>query len=92
MRKTDVTALYDAYPHLKKIDELWGTRDCRQFIVRLMNDTRDGTRRGFPGDHARTILRLLIEHDRTFPQFEENITMVWHEAEAGAIKESRATK
>lgn len=79
MRKIDVSALYAAYPHLQKIDELWGTRDCREFITRLMNDTRDGRRRGFPGDYARTILRLLIEHDRLFPEFEENITSDWRE-------------
>lgn len=77
MRKTDVSALYATYPHLAQIDEMWGTRDCREFINRLMNDTRDGKRRGFPGDHARTILRLLMEHDQEFPEFEENITSAW---------------
>lgn len=81
MRKTDVTGLYASYPHLAKIDELWGTRDCREFIVRLMNDTREGARRGFPGDHARTILQLLIEHDKSYPQFEENIAMLWHDVD-----------
>lgn len=79
MRKTNVSKLYEAYPHLRRIDELWGTRDCREFINRLMNDTRDGQRRGFPGDHARTILRLLVEHDHEFPQFEESITSDWRD-------------
>ncbi|NMF87423.1 hypothetical protein [Aromatoleum petrolei] len=82
MRKTDVSKLYEAYPHLGRIDELWGTRDCREFINRLMNDTREGQRRGFPGDHARTILRLLLEHDREFPQFEESITSDWRNSVA----------
>ena len=81
MRKTDVSALYATYPHLVQIDELWGTRDCREYINRLMNDTRDGQRRGFPGDHARTILLLLLEHDRVFPQFEESITSAWRDTE-----------
>lgn len=80
MRKTNVSKLYEAYPHLRQIDELWGTRDCREFIKRLMNDTRDGHRRGFPGDQARTILRLLMEHDREFPQFEESITSDWRDS------------
>ncbi|NMG77333.1 hypothetical protein [Aromatoleum diolicum] len=87
MRKTDVSALYATYPHLAQIDELWGTRDCREFINRLMNDTRDGKRRGFPGDHARTILRLLMEHDRQFPEFEENITSAWRSSEKRARDE-----
>lgn len=77
MRKTDVSDLYATYPHLVRIDETWGTRGCREYINRLMNDTRDGRRRGFPGDHARTILRLLMEHDQEFPEFEENITSMW---------------
>jgi hypothetical protein len=79
MRKTDASALFAAYPHIRQLDELWGTRDGREFITRLLNDTRDGTRRGFPSDHAKTIVRLLLEHDRAFPQFEESISMLWHE-------------
>lgn len=87
MRKTDTTELFESYPHLVKIDELWGTRECREFIVRLMNDTREGKRRGFPGSHARTILRLLIEHDQIFPEFEENITMLWHDADGKPVSD-----
>lgn len=88
MRKTDTSELYESYPHLAKLDELWGSRDAREFIVRLMNDTREGKRRGFPGKHARTILRLLIEHDQQFPQFEENITMMWHDANGRPVRDA----
>lgn len=79
MRTTDASALFETYPHLRQIDELWGTRDGRQFLTRLLNDTRDGTRRGFPAEHARTIVRMLLEHDRAFPEFEESINQLWHD-------------
>lgn len=88
MRKTDTSELFASYPHLARIDELWGTRDCREFIVRLMNDTREGSRRGFPGKHARTILRLLIEHDQRFPEFEENISMIWHDVDGRQVTDA----
>lgn len=69
-RETETSALYERFPHLQAIDLIWGSRDCRSHLTRLMTDTRGGKRQGFPPEHARTIMRLLIEHDRLFPQFE----------------------
>ncbi|MCK0505628.1 hypothetical protein [Aromatoleum anaerobium] len=40
----------------------------------LMTDTRGGTRQGFPREHGATIMSLLLEHDRRFPQFENEIS------------------
>lgn len=69
-RTTATAALFERFPHLRVIDELWGSRECRDFILRLMTDTRGGTRQGFPPEHARTIMSLLMEHDRLFPKWE----------------------
>jgi hypothetical protein len=46
-----------------------------------MTDTRGGTRMGFPKEHALTIMKLLMEHDQRFPQFEHQITNLWGEDE-----------
>ena len=70
--ETPTEALYERFPHLQKIDLLWGSPECRRFIFMLMTDTRGGTRQGFPKDHAATIMSLLLEHDRVFPQFEHD--------------------
>lgn len=70
MPVTDTRKLYEAYPHLVKIEELWGTRQGREFINSLITDTRGGQRHGFPPEHATTIVSLLIEHDREFPRFD----------------------
>ncbi len=69
--ETDTRALYARFPHLRQIDLIWGSRECRNFIFRLMTDTRGGTRQGFPAEHAMTIMSLLLEHDRRFPEFEQ---------------------
>lgn len=72
MRRTDTAALYERFPHLRSVDLIWGSRDCRKYLSRLMTDTRGGERQGFPPEHAATIMRLLLEHDRLFPQFEND--------------------
>lgn len=70
---TRTEGLYSKFPHLRRIDQLWGTSDCRKFLFSLMTDTRGGTRQGFPPEHAGTVMSLLMEHDRKFPQFENDV-------------------
>lgn len=71
--ETSTAKLYERFPHLRKIDTIWGTVECRKFLFLLMTDTRGGTRQGFPAEHAMTIMSLLMEHDRRFPQFENAV-------------------
>jgi hypothetical protein len=66
---TDTQALFGRFPHLRKIEAIWGTRECREFITELMSDSR-GDRQGFPMEHASTLIALLMEHDEAFPQFD----------------------
>lgn len=76
--ETDTKALYERYPHLRQIDLMWGSRECRRYLMNLMTDTRGGTRQGFMPEHAMTIMRLQMEHDRLFPQFEnEPVDLRW---------------
>lgn len=56
---------------MRRIDELWGTRDGRDFINDLLSDSREGTRQGFEPEHATVLFELLIEHDNHFPQFND---------------------
>jgi hypothetical protein len=79
--ETDTDALYQRFPHLRRIDLIWGTPECRKYIFGLMTDTRGGTRMGFPKEHAQTVMKLLMEHDRCFPQFEHQIVNLWGEDE-----------
>uniref|UniRef100_A0ABX1PJ00 Uncharacterized protein n=2 Tax=Aromatoleum anaerobium TaxID=182180 RepID=A0ABX1PJ00_9RHOO len=72
--ETSTEELYERFPHLRKIDLVWGSPECRKFLFMLMTDTRGGTRQGFPREHGATIMSLLLEHDRRFPQFENEIS------------------
>lgn len=70
--KTDTTDFYSAYPHLSKIDGMWGTPQCRKLLIELLSDSRDGSRRGFEPEHASTIFKLLMEHDSMFDHLEDS--------------------
>lgn len=79
--KTETAALFARFPHLRGIEENWGTLPCRRQLMELMNDTRNGQRKGFPPDHAMTIFRLMLEHDADYPQYEEaSNPAIWSDA------------
>lgn len=67
------------FPHIgKKIEFLWGDKEFNTFLNRLINDTRDGQRQGFPKPVATALLRLSMLHDTEFPQFVDiNTADVW---------------
>lgn len=49
----------------------WSSPDFSQFIYNLLNDTRDGTRRGFPFDVAKSMVQLALDHDEIFGEAKE---------------------
>lgn len=78
MPSTDTSRLYESFPHLARIDELWGRAECRAFLQELMNETRDGAREGFAPEHASTIFRLLVEHDKAYPSLDDSRSLgIW---------------
>jgi hypothetical protein len=79
--ETDTRRFFECFPHLRSIELIWGTRECRAFLAGLMTDTRDGNRRGFDPATAGTILDLLDEHDARFPAcVPEHVVMPWAHA------------
>ena len=63
--------LFIKYPHIaNKINDLWGTAECRQLLVSLLADSRDGKRAGFPPSVASEIFKMLKQHDIQFPKFD----------------------
>jgi hypothetical protein len=77
MHDTDTAGLYADHPHLACIDEMWGTPKCREYISRLLTDSRGGMRRGFDPKHASTIFQLLFEHDQRFPDLDDTRGGAW---------------
>jgi len=71
MSKVDPAELFKQYPHIgKKITSLWGSAECRQLLMSLINDSRDGGRAGFTPQIATIIFALLDKHDAMYPQFD----------------------
>ena len=68
--KVDPAELFSKYPHIaKKITSLWGTSNCRELLISLISDSRDGGRAGFSPEIAKIIFALLDKHDAMYPQF-----------------------
>lgn len=82
-RTTDATAFFAAYPHLARIDEMWGTAQCRKLLLELLSDSRDGARKGFEPEHASTIFRMLNEHDEKFNHLDNPDTVTWWQDNPG---------
>ena len=48
---------------------IWGSPDCRELLLSLINDSRGGDRAGFSPEIAKIIFALLDKHDEMYPQF-----------------------
>jgi hypothetical protein len=74
MNKVDPAELFKKYPHIaKKITSLWGTKPCRELLMDLINDSRDGGRSGFTPEIAKIIFALLEKHDSMYPHFDSSV-------------------
>ena len=77
MDNIDTSELFAHYPHLAaKIQNLWGTKECRANLLHLLSDSRGGTRAGFPIEIGKTIILLLRDHDAKFPMFDDTDTFL----------------
>jgi hypothetical protein len=67
----------DNYPHItKRIESLWGTQECRKFLLELISDSRDGQRQGLPTEVAKEIILVLQNHDEQYPGFDDSAEFV----------------
>ena len=70
---THFEVLNNEFPRLgRRLFLIWGTKESRDMLCELINDTREGTRRGFPDDVATAIICLLKDHDKQFPEFNDS--------------------
>jgi hypothetical protein len=63
----------DKYRHITfRIDDLWGTKYCRQYLMGLALNTSGRANEnavGFSIETFKAIDELIAEHDRQFPKF-----------------------
>ena len=60
------------YPHLRPIEDTWGSHECRALLLGLMLDKREGNRTGFPFEYGSLLLQLLQDHDSAYPRFDDS--------------------
>ena len=58
----------DKFAHVqKRLSILWGSADCRQYLVSLIPDASGKT--GFPISVVSALKSLLLRHDALHPKF-----------------------
>lgn len=69
-KDVDYILVNSQFPHIGvKLKAIWGYPEFYQYVNKLMNDTRDGHRQGFPLEVASGLFRLYNKHDTEFPQW-----------------------
>jgi hypothetical protein len=61
----------------QRLDSLWGHSEFCTYVHELLNDSRGGSRQGFPDNVAVALFRLVQEHERDFPQYVKNVSEIW---------------
>ena len=57
-----------AFPHIgTKLQFFWGHAEFAVYMDSLLQDTRNGSRKGFPFDVLMALNSLAEAHDREFP-------------------------
>jgi len=66
------------YPRIAaQIELFWGHEGFDVVINKMMNDTRDGQRAGFPPPVSEALIKLLAEHSQTFPHLTKSESDLW---------------
>ena len=61
--QSDLDTINASYPHISKmLSEKWGTKDLVPYIEHLLQDTRDGSRRGFPFQVMAALVNIQSQH------------------------------
>lgn len=69
----------DRFPHISEaLELLWGTKEYAAYIYKLLTDTRDGKRNGFPHEVADALFKLSNFHNDEFPEFVVTIDIWSH--------------
>jgi len=74
----DFKIVNQRFPHIgKRLAALWGKDSLGVYIDSMMNDTRGGSRQGFPPEIAFSLFHLAQTHSNEFPQFTAKSSDTW---------------
>ena len=58
------------FPHIqRRLEAIWGTPECRSYLVGLMRQSDRESREGFPPHVFRTLFDIYSLHDYEYPEF-----------------------
>lgn len=78
---SDFQRIQGAFPHIgKKLVLLWGYPEFHTFIEQLQQDTRQGSRAGFPAEILFALLNLAQAHDEVFPAAARSKSSLWSQS------------
>lgn len=79
IKDEDIEALKEKFPHVAfKIRMLWGAPQMNNYLQELLSDnSRNGTRKGFPLEIALLLMNLLEKHQRDYPEYVSDDDGVW---------------
>ena len=61
--QSDLDTINADYPHIGQVlGEKWGSQDIVSYIEQLLQDTRDGSRRGFPFQVMAALVNIQNQH------------------------------
>jgi hypothetical protein len=74
------TFIAHAHPRIAAALKLyWGEPEFVPYVENLLNDTRNGERKGFQGDMVIALQNLLERHNLDYPRFSPSARMsLWH--------------
>lgn len=66
------------FPHIgRRLRASWGSRAFGDYLNDLFNDTRSGTRQGFPPEILMALFKIQCDHDQEYPQFASTTRDIW---------------
>lgn len=72
-------AIKTVFPRIADSIELfWGHDGFDEIISKLIKDSRDGERQGFPNEVSTALFKLMSLHDSSYPQFRKEMTPIAH--------------
>lgn len=81
-----ILAIRNSFPRIGNALMLfWGEAEFAPYVDTLINDTRSGTRQGFPADVIEMLITLLNAHDVAYPQYATPYTDIWSESTFGQL-------
>ena len=67
LKDSNFLIVNNRFPHIgSKIELLWGYPEFKPFMFKLITDTRDGTRQGFPSAVSSALFQLLSIHNEYY--------------------------